>query len=290
MLSKLVLVALLASAANAVLNAPCDPAIPTDCTDVANSVCDPTSRVCVCDDRNLATSTGGCDGVLGRSCSIDFGATCNQVPYALCQGPTCECTKEYTNSDSKTACLAPTYGVHCLESDQCTALGEAECVSQRCVCKAGFVSNGNGPCYPVSTNVNGPCDIDAQCSAYDQHALCVITVFGNRCRCRGGWIANSQNSACLDSAHQVGDACSVEEQCTTFDPNSSCTARTCQCNAGYVGSLDGVNCISQVALGGSCQQDQQCSSLAPNSGCVSGVCSCLPGFIPSGSLCVAGRH
>ncbi|CAB3375246.1 Hypothetical predicted protein [Cloeon dipterum] len=290
MLSKVILVSLLACAAQAVLNEPCDPNTAGACGDVLNSICDPTSLTCVCDDRYLATSTGGCDGVIGRSCSIDFGATCNKVPYALCLGPTCECTNEYVTSDSKTACLTTVYNTHCLEDAQCAGLGESICVNERCVCKDGFVSNGKAECLPVATDLNVACTTDAQCLAYDPHAECIFTILGNRCRCRGGWVHNLFNNACIDSGHKVGDSCGVQEQCTNFNENAKCAQGQCVCNDGYVGSLDGVNCILQSAFGASCQQSPQCSSATSNSACIDGVCQCEAGFTYDGTACVAAKQ
>jgi hypothetical protein len=79
MLSRVFCLVLLASAARAVINEGCDPSVAGQCSDVANSYCDEDTLTCLCEDRYQETSTGKCDGVLGRSCNLDFGATCNSV-------------------------------------------------------------------------------------------------------------------------------------------------------------------------------------------------------------------
>lgn len=79
MLSRVICLVLLAGAAHAALNDGCDPSVAGQCSDVANSYCDETSFTCLCNDRYLETSTGKCDGVLGRSCNVDWAATCNKV-------------------------------------------------------------------------------------------------------------------------------------------------------------------------------------------------------------------
>jgi hypothetical protein len=50
--------------------------------------------------------------------------------------------------------------------------------------------------------VNGldeQCDVNNQCHAYDLHAECVLTLQGNKCKCRGGFVANAPNTACVES-------------------------------------------------------------------------------------------
>jgi hypothetical protein len=50
--------------------------------------------------------------------------------------------------------------------------------------------------------VNGldeQCDVNNQCHAFDMHAECVLTLQGNKCKCRGGFVANAPNTACVES-------------------------------------------------------------------------------------------
>ncbi|XP_059487071.1 teneurin-3-like [Neocloeon triangulifer] len=252
----------------AAINDPC--AGPADCADVANAVCDLSVGQCVCDTRYVFTTDGTCEGAVSRACIIDHGKACNAIPYALCSVPsllTCDCTNDYLISDDRTSCNTPEVGGHCLDNAQCSGLGASSCVDERCVCDAGHVEGtGGGRCYPISTGLYERCENDAQCVALHPGATCQGLI-GPECRCAGRFIENASNTTCVEISPQIGDFCEVPIQCR--DPNSSCLGGTCQCNSGYVASIDQVNCIPQAAVGGSCFQNQQCQS----GSCVGGVCS-----------------
>ncbi|XP_064475904.1 uncharacterized protein LOC135389802 [Ornithodoros turicata] len=140
----------------------------------------------------------------------------------------------------------------------------------------------------LGSNIEDTCTSNAQCVARGG------TCSESRCICNPSQpvVLQSKHLTCRAAAN-LGWPCNYHEQCIFAQPNAICTDRmVCDCNLGYVRSLDGKTCDKLVPssslLGSACKTTADCHSAGAS--CVNGICACGNESMEKGGMCLPLGH
>ncbi|CAB3369023.1 Hypothetical predicted protein [Cloeon dipterum] len=192
----------------------------------------------------------------------------------------CSCKEEFVSNPQGTLCLqvADKIGFICSSSAQCERIN-GYCFGpfglEKCRCNQNTSPNlANTFCNP--NDLGAPCQESIDCTANWENSECVSGTSGKVCKCVPGYV--EINGECLEG---IGGACPVNGNCPY--ENSNCVDNICQCNDGFVGSIDKKSCLKKAEkLNDECQERAQCSNIVSAiCNTVVGECRCVSTHVPS---------
>ena len=170
--------------------------------------------------------------IIGDTCSVQSdcldainNSTCLNITFWGNNLQICACDIGLKEAVNGSTCVPRLIGEHCLNSLDCTSVGNSTCGSNSgsCECDVAFYpSEDNTTC--ILRKVGDSCESDTQCSTAVDNSFC-----------------SSQKSCYPDTSTN----CSVSEDCDETRRAESCSnpREVCTCVLGYLPKQNGSTCV-----------------------------------------------
>jgi len=248
-----------------------------ECLDVINGDC--LNGVCACknDEFQWGKIVGQYYGCIKKANGLSF-CTHNYDCGTdnLCINGKCTCRAGYRWNSLSESCKGPENynwgnGYSCTTKYDCADYVNGDCVSNNCVCNAGYVFRlSKYKCIKTSyPNAKCTCSKDSDCFNYIP-GVCI----SGYCSCPTYTSFDMNAEKCLVKNNGYY-ACVSKNDC---QPNGSCLNGKCVCKSG-IGSL-----CSKSKVGENCNTVFDCADSA-NMKCSAGKCSCKTGYTSCNAYC-----
>ncbi|CAG9828213.1 unnamed protein product [Diabrotica balteata] len=250
-----------------------------DCTHMANSICDGTTKKCRCKNGNYFIFEGNC--LPGFSaCDTQKDICANDHKNSYCFG-----TKSLTKSQGVCICMpgyffyknqcVPELGVKDpdLKTDADCKIRPGKLVDGACYCKDyWFGDRSNRNCIKTTLQQTYSCLTNDWCNAMGPYSYCNSS---NLCQCSDPKDFDEENFYCKAPYSEV--ECLRDYDCAV---NQRCVDNHCTCLEHFT-TKEG-KC--SPALGGLCDSFNNCFEDVME--CMEGVCDCISDYVGYGNTCL----
>ncbi|XP_035776720.1 prion-like-(Q/N-rich) domain-bearing protein 25 isoform X1 [Anopheles albimanus] len=239
-----------------------------------------------------------------RSClkpAQGINTSCTQQsqcsPYGLAYCPAaspkrCTCHPYAEYDEEKQMCVEKQgHEAYCEKDADCT-LANTRCTPQKtCVCQTNYfyvnercMAASGSPCQTVADCAfdEAECTGDGESESEAEPPSEPSSDSPKRCRCKRGYLYQSDSNRCLKEAEQYEDECSVDEQCQPLlGELGQCIEGKCQCNEAVHHYKDG-KCNTKIALDERCGKSSECfvEDGQDNVECRNSACQCKFDYSP----------
>ncbi|XP_050519078.1 multiple epidermal growth factor-like domains protein 10 [Diabrotica virgifera virgifera] len=252
-----------------------------DCSYMANSICDGTTKNCRCKNGNYFTFEGNC--LPGFSaCDTQNDICANDQKNSYCFGKSlngtqgvCICKPGYFFY--KKQCV-PELGVPDpdLQKDTDCKIRPGKVFDGACYCKDyWFGDRSNRNCIKTTLQQTYSCLTNDWCNAMGPYSYCNSS---NLCQCSNPQDFDEENFYCNAPAFDV--ECLRDYDCAI---NQRCVDNNCTCLEHFM-TKEGNEKKCFPALEGSCDTFNNCFEDVME--CMGGVCNCISDYIGYGSTCL----
>lgn len=186
-------------------------------------------------------------------------------PYGLAYCPAaspkrCTCHPYAEYDEEKQMCVEKQgHEAYCEKDADCT-LANTRCTPQKtCVCQTNYfyvnercMAASGSPCQTVADCAfdEAECTGDGESESEAEPPSEPSSDSPKRCRCKRGYLYQSDSNKCLKEAEQYEDECSVDEQCQPLlGELGQCIEGKCQCNEAVHHYKDG-KCNTKIGTSG----------------------------------------